>query len=124
VSQAPYAPALIVDDRQLSYAELGRAVAGLARRLEALGVRRRRVATLLPNSIEAVVSALAVLAVGAQLAPINPFFKAPELEVALGEAEPALLIASSASSIWRRGSRTSPPIRRLSSYRTLTTSRS
>jgi long-chain acyl-CoA synthetase len=98
VSQAPYAPALIVDDRQLSYAELGRAVAGLARRLEALGVRRRRVATLLPNSIEAVVSALAVLAVGAQLAPINPFFKAPELEVALGEAEPALLIASSASS--------------------------
>jgi long-chain acyl-CoA synthetase len=97
VSQAPYATALICEDRQLTYAELGRAVAGLARRLTALELRGQRVAVLLPNSVEAVVSALAVLAAGAQLAPVNPFLKPPELELILAEAEPHLIIASSAA---------------------------
>jgi long-chain acyl-CoA synthetase len=98
VSQSPYATALICEDRQLTYAQLGRAVAGLARRLVELGVRGQRVATLLPNSIEAVVTALAVLAARAQLAPLNPFFKAPELAAALDEAEPCLVVAAGAGS--------------------------
>jgi long-chain acyl-CoA synthetase len=48
----------------------------------------------MPSSIEAVVAVLGVLAAGAQAAPINPFFTPSELEVALGEAEPALAICS------------------------------
>jgi long-chain acyl-CoA synthetase len=98
VAQAPYATALVCEGRQLTYAELGRAVAGLARRFESLGVRGQRVAMLLPNSIEAVVTALAVLAARAQLAPLNPFFKAPELEPALAEVEPHVIVHGDASS--------------------------
>ncbi len=93
----PEATALVCRERRLTYAELERAVAGLAERLRHLGVQGGRVAIVMPSSIEAVVAVLGVLAAGAQAAPINPFFTPSELEVALGEAEPGLAICSLAA---------------------------
>jgi long-chain acyl-CoA synthetase len=76
----------------LTYAELGDAVLALAERLLSEGVRGQRVAVLMPTSIEAVVSVFGVLAAGAQLVPINPFFTRSELRVVLDEAEAALVL--------------------------------
>src|SRR4051812_24369887 len=79
--------ALVCRGQGLTYAELGRAVLALGERLSALGVRGERVAVLMPTSIEAVVSVFGVLAAGAQLVPVNPFFSRSELAVVLGMAK-------------------------------------
>jgi len=92
VREQPDAPALVCGAQRLSFAELGQAVTGLAAALRSFGVAGRRVAVALPNSSEAVVAVLAVWAARAQVAPINPFFTAPELRVVLAEAEPCLVI--------------------------------
>lgn len=92
VAQVPFLTALVCEERRLSYAELGRAVSGLARQLAALGGRGERVVVLLPTSIEAVVSSLAVLAARAQLTPIEPSSSAAELQAMLAEAEPHLIV--------------------------------
>jgi long-chain acyl-CoA synthetase len=91
--ERPNALALVCGERRLSYAQLGRAVAGLAARLEELDVTGTCVALALANSVEAVVAVLAAWTAGAQIAPINPFFTPPELEVVLREARPRLVIA-------------------------------
>ena len=89
----PQALALVCGERRLSYAELGRAVAGLSARLRALVLDgEASIALLLPSGVEAVVSALAVWYARAQLAPINPFFTPSELSVVLREIEPRLVI--------------------------------
>ena len=92
VAQVPFVTALICEERSLSYAELGRAVGGMASMLASLGVRGERVVVLLPPSIEAVVTALAVLAARAQLTPVNPSSSAVVLEQILSEAEPAVIV--------------------------------
>src|SRR5690606_8969053 len=80
VAAVPDLPAVIFLDRQITYAELGRAVAGFAQVLAARGIGRgQRVVLLSPNSIEMDVAHLAVMAAGAQVAPANPFFTVPEL---------------------------------------------
>ncbi len=86
------APALVCGERRLSYAELGRAVAGLAARLEQAGVAGHTVALALSNGVEAVVSVLAIWYARARLAPINPFYTSPELRVVLREAEPRVVL--------------------------------
>ncbi|MET0411855.1 MAG: AMP-binding protein [Polyangiaceae bacterium] len=97
VAQVPFVTALVCEERRLSYAELGRAVSGLARLLAALGARGGRVVVLLPTSIEAVVSALAVLAAPAQLTPVDPSVSAAVLEQILIEAEPCLIVCDATS---------------------------
>src|SRR4051812_9118996 len=91
--ERPNALALVCGERRLSYAELGRAVAGLSARLIELDVAGTCVALALTNSCEAVVAVLAAWTAGAQIAPINPFFTPPELEVVLREARPRLVIS-------------------------------
>jgi long-chain acyl-CoA synthetase len=91
--ERPSAPALVCGERRLSYAQLGRAVAGLSARLNELDVAGARVALALSNSCEAVVAVLAAWSSGAQIAPINPFLTPPELEVVLREARPRLVIS-------------------------------
>src|SRR4051812_7456838 len=83
----PDGVALAFDDRRLTYRQYAGAVASLARRLEG-----ERIATLLPNSIEACVAMYAVLASGAQLVPLNPLYTRPELETILEDADAAALI--------------------------------
>jgi long-chain acyl-CoA synthetase len=92
VERYPERRALVCRGRELTYSELARAVLGLGARLRSLGVRGRRVVVAMPTSIEAVVAVLGVLAAGAQVVPINPFFTRPELEVVLREARAELVI--------------------------------
>src|SRR5690606_31213757 len=77
VAERPDGVAVICEDRRITYAEFGRAVAGLARRLGA--VRGKRVIVMMTNSIEMDVAVLGVMNAGAQAAPINPFFREREL---------------------------------------------
>ena len=79
VEQSPDRVAVIREDRQITYREFGRAAEGLRRLLAARGVAGERVALLMPNTIEADVSLMAVMAAHAQVAPINPFFQENEL---------------------------------------------
>jgi long-chain acyl-CoA synthetase len=79
VDERPDVTAIVWEDRQISYREFGRAIEGLRRELEELGVAGSRVAVLMPNLIEMDVALMAVMAAGAQVSPINPFFKEAEL---------------------------------------------
>jgi long-chain acyl-CoA synthetase len=90
VEAEPDLDAVIYEDRSITYAEFGRAVAGLARRLES--ERGGRVIVMMPNSIEMDVAIMAVMSVGAQVAPVNPFFKAGELEKVLRGVDARVLI--------------------------------
>jgi len=98
VERHPERRALVCRGRTLSYRELGHAVGALARRLVSAGVQGQRVVVLLPTSIEGVVSVLGVLAAGAQVAPINPFFSVGELHTVLAEVSPALVITGADAS--------------------------
>jgi long-chain acyl-CoA synthetase len=88
----PGRSALVCGQRRLDYAGYLAAVAALAQELEALGARGQRVATLLPNSIDACIAAFGTLAAGAQQVPLNPLLSARELGAILNDAEPLVLI--------------------------------
>jgi long-chain acyl-CoA synthetase len=94
VAERPDVVAVICDDRRVTYAEFGRAVAGLARRLGPL--RGKRVALLMANSIEMDIAILAVMSAGGQAAPVNPFFKERELDKAFPVIEADILICDPA----------------------------
>lgn len=93
VELAPEGTAVVCGDRSIRYREFGRAVTGLAGRLWSLGVAGHRVVLLMPNSIEMDVALMAVMAAGAQVAPVNPFFTLRELKAALGSLDAKVLIA-------------------------------
>jgi long-chain acyl-CoA synthetase len=86
--------ALVCGDRRLSYADLASDVRRVRGRLLSLGVRGKRVAILLPSSIEAVVTVLGAMSAGAVAALVNPFFSAPELRVVLRDADPSVLLVT------------------------------
>jgi acyl-CoA synthetase (AMP-forming)/AMP-acid ligase II len=92
---APDHPALIVADtgEVLSYAQAARQIETLAQRLAGLGVRRGdRVAMCLPNGPDIVLLLLAITAVGAAAAPLNPAYTEPEFAFYLGDIVPRLLL--------------------------------
>src|SRR5215472_688623 len=79
----PARPALIVPDtgQVLTYGQLATRVETLARRLAGLGVRRGdRVALALPNGPDIILLLLAITAVGAGAAPLNPAYTQSEYE--------------------------------------------
>lgn len=86
--------ALVCEGRTMTYAELGRAVAGLAAQFREAGHAGERVALMLPNSIETVVATFAILAAGAQVAPLNPFFTEGELGPIVSKADVAAIVCS------------------------------
>ena len=96
-AQAPAVEALVDAERRLNYRDYLSCVAAFAARLEALGARGERVATLLGNSIEACIAAFSALAAGAQQVPLNPLYTAPELEAILDDARPRVLVVDAAS---------------------------
>jgi len=100
--EAPAVEALVDGERRLNYDAYLACVAAFAARLEALGARGERVATLLANSIEACISAFAALAAGAQQVPLNPLYTAPELEAILADAQPRVLVVDAASAALAR----------------------
>jgi acetoacetyl-CoA synthetase len=78
----------------LSYAQLAREVARVARGLRALGVRRGdRVAALLPNVPEAVIGLLAAASIGAIWSSCSPDFGARSVIDRFAQIEPTVLIA-------------------------------
>ncbi|HET8696064.1 MAG TPA: class I adenylate-forming enzyme family protein, partial [Gammaproteobacteria bacterium] len=90
----PDVTAVVYLDRRISYAEFGRAVAGLARELAKQDVGRgQRAILMMPNSIEMDVALMAVMATGAQVAPVNPFLTLRELEKALVDIDASVVIA-------------------------------
>jgi oxalate---CoA ligase len=91
----PARPAIIVPDTRegLTYAQIANHVETLTRRLAALGVRRGdRVALSLPNGPDLVLLLLAIIAVGAAAAPLNPAYTDPEYQFYLGDIAPRLLL--------------------------------
>jgi long-chain acyl-CoA synthetase len=98
VDAKPDLTAVILEDQRITYAEFGRATAGLAKVLEAAGAKRgERVVLLMANSIEMDVAVMAVMATGAQVAPVNPFLTLPELKRQLGDLSACALISDKAS---------------------------
>jgi len=80
--------------RSLSYAELARAVAGLAAGLEADGVEvGDRVAAVMPHAPETIVAMLATTALGAIWSSCSPDFGVQGVLDRFGQIEPKVLIA-------------------------------
>jgi long-chain acyl-CoA synthetase len=85
----PDAEALVCGERRLSYSEYANAVAAFASELQG-----ERIATVMPNSIEACVAMFGVLASGAQLVPLNPLYTSREIDEIFADAEAAQLVKS------------------------------
>ena len=78
---------------RMNYCELEHAVATLAASLAASGVSfGDRVAVMLPNQIEAVLSVLAIARLGAVLVPLGTRLKEPEISYIFGDSEPVAII--------------------------------
>ena len=92
----PDAAALIFKGRPLSWRELDAQSDALAAALHAEGVRRGdRVALLMPNCPQFVISELAIWKLGAIVTPENPTFTDPELIESLNETTPRVAIVLS-----------------------------
>jgi acyl-CoA synthetase (AMP-forming)/AMP-acid ligase II len=91
----PSHPALIVADtgQVLTYAQTAARVETLAQGLAGLGVRRGdRVALSLPNGPDLVLLLLAITALGATAAPLNPAYTETEFGFYLTDIAPALML--------------------------------
>jgi long-chain acyl-CoA synthetase len=97
VDNAPDVVAVVFEERTITYRELGRAVNGLAARLDGLGVAGGRVIVMTPNTIEMDVALMAVMSAGAQVAPVNPFFKLSELEKVLGTIDAVAVVCDAST---------------------------
>ncbi|HUL81174.1 MAG TPA: AMP-binding protein, partial [Gammaproteobacteria bacterium] len=100
VDAHPEVTAVIYDDRRITYAEFGRAVAGLSRQLAALGLGAgKRAILMMPNSIEMDVALMAVMATRAQVVPVNPFFTPHELSKTLADVDATVIISDQSSAV-------------------------
>lgn len=82
------APLFVTSDERLGYAEADERSAVLARRFLAAGIgKNTRVAIVLANGRDWVVSFLALTRIGAHAILLNPFGKAPELAYALRHSD-------------------------------------
>ena len=89
----PEKPAVIAPEGELSYADLDRAADRLAAGLAHSRVQRGdRVATLLPNSLEAVIAIYGIFRAGAAISPLNPTVKARKLAYVLDDSRARALL--------------------------------
>jgi long-chain acyl-CoA synthetase len=97
-AQQPDRPAVRLDDRALTYAELDEASARLAALLVDRGVRPGdAVGLMLPNTIEFAITYYGILRAGAVVVPMNPLLKAREVTYYLSDSSARLLFATAAS---------------------------
>ena len=90
---APYASALICQDRSVTYGELDRRSNQFARFLRQQGVSARaKVCVQLGRSVETVISLLGILKAGAAFVPLDPQASIVQLAQALSDSEPRLLL--------------------------------
>ena len=92
LNHASTATALIAGDEHWTYGSLNDAVRSLAAAMGRDGLAGERVAMMLPNGSDAVVTYLACFASGAVAAPLNSRYAAPEAEHALRRARPRWLV--------------------------------
>jgi len=93
VQRAPDQLAIVDGPVSLTYAELGRRAAGVARLITERGVRRGgRVALALPNSAAFAIAFYATLRAGVTAAPLNPQLTADECQKILADFSPDLVI--------------------------------
>jgi long-chain acyl-CoA synthetase len=93
LNNRPEKIALRVDDRQISYAELDRLVGAVSAGLQRSGIAPgERVAWLLPNSLEAVLTTLACWRIGAIVVPLNYRYVAEEALDVLQRTSARLLV--------------------------------
>jgi len=93
VQENPAAIAIVFKGRAISVADLDRASDALAHSLVRLGVKHGdRVALLLPNAPQFMISQFATWKIGAICAPQNPIHTDRELEESMGASEPDSII--------------------------------
>ena len=86
--------ALIEGDRQISYGDLLHAVDEVARQLESKGVEAtQRVALSCADSIEYVITSLAVLSLGSAIVPVSPSYSRDEVKAVLEDIDVSLLLS-------------------------------
>jgi long-chain acyl-CoA synthetase len=107
--------AIAAGERRMTYAELDRAVDGVAAGLHALGVRRGdRVAIVLPNGADAAIAIYGVLRAGGAFLPLNPSIKADKLAYVLADSGAETVIcAHDASGPAVEAAETTPCVRRV-----------
>jgi len=94
VRRGPDRPLLVTGTRSLTYAEVDRDAAALAAAMADAGLGPgSRIASILPNRPEAVVSLLAAARLGATLVPCNPALTPHELGHLLRQAQVSMVIA-------------------------------
>lgn len=94
LARTPEKCALVFEGRRLSYRQLHRLSDALAVLLQRNGLRRGdRVAVMLENSAEFVVSLIGILKAGGVLMPVNPLTRPAKLAYLLQDAEAVALIA-------------------------------
>ncbi|HEV2736910.1 MAG TPA: amino acid adenylation domain-containing protein, partial [Longimicrobiaceae bacterium] len=93
----PDAPAVVSDGAPLSFGELDRRSAAVARRLRALGVgTESRVGVLAGRTPEGIVGMLAALRAGGAYVPLDPALPASRLEFVAADAGVAVVLATDA----------------------------
>lgn len=98
VLKTPEAPAVIFEERTLTYAELNRRANRLARCLQKHGLGPDRLAAVcLERSTEMVVALLAVLKAGGGYVPIDPHYPPQRMDHILKDSRPAVMITRGAS---------------------------
>ncbi|WP_019925198.1 non-ribosomal peptide synthase/polyketide synthase [Nocardia sp. BMG111209] len=97
-SRTPDAPAVLCGDVELTYRELDRRAARLARVLTAHGAGPERVvAVALPRSADLIVALVAVARTGAAYLPIDPAYPSDRLAFVLDDAAPVLVVTETAT---------------------------
>ncbi len=95
-SSVPGKTAVIFKDEKITYADLELMATRLANKLRVCGViRGDRVAIVLPNSSQWVVSYLAVMKLGAVAVPLDFRFKEEELVPIFRDAQVRMIVTSS-----------------------------
>lgn len=91
----PHATALTFEGQHLSYADMLRAVHALAEELQQQGCKHGDfVALWMDRCMEMVVSALAVMRIGAIYVPLDPLYPPARLSVMLDDCRPRLLLTA------------------------------
>ena len=86
--------ALICEEKQVSFAQYRRAVAGVASTLSASAKRGDRVALIMANSIEMAIAVMGSYAASLQVAPLNPALTDRELTPLLDDIDPTVVLCS------------------------------